>query len=925
MNAGAADLHAVPEHELFARLATCQDGLAPHEAAERLRHDGPNVLPQPRRPSVIVRFVRQLTHRFALLLWMGAALALVGEHFSPGEGMVLIAGALAFVVSVNGAFSFWQELRVERAMAAFRGMLSTHARVLRDGREMEIDAAEVVVGDVLVLREGARVPADARLVELHALKVDNAPLTGESEPQLRSLVPTARLALESRNMVFAGTLVRTGTGRAVVLGTGSATEIGRIAQATLETERVETPLHREIRHFVRVITIIAFALGLLFFLLGLAIGNPLWTNIVFAIGILVANVPEGLLPTMTLALAIAGRRMAKRKALLKTLESAETLGCTTVICTDKTGTLTLDEMRVTDLSVSDDAQARAWALRTMALCNNATLERSSSPGAAAELRGDPTETALLLHADEALPGGALALRASFPRVFERPFDSATREMATVHRDEAGLVSLLKGAPEVVIAQAREILAAEGARPMRTDDARRLLAEAENYARAGKRVLAFALKRLEPSDDLDASALAPGYCFIGLVAMRDPPRHEVAEAVARCRQAGISVVVISGDHPLTVEAIAREVGIVHTALPRIFSGAELRELGRAALRHALAGDEVVIARASPDDKLRVVKALQAMGHVVAVTGDGVNDAPALKRADVGVAMGRTGTDVAREAADVVLVDDNFASIVSAVEEGRVIFGNIRRFAGYVLTSNVPEILPYVAFAMLGIPLPLPVLLILAIDLGTDMAPAIGLATETAEEDVMRLPPRARDERLLSRRVLWSSYGLLGLVESAAGFAAYFWVLFEGGWRPGVALGSTDALYKSATAACFAAIVVCQIANVMVWRTTRQSLFTKGLFGNRAVLAGIAAEVALSLAIVYLPIGQALFASASLPLGAWLVPMPFALGMLLVSEATKAMGRRRARVRSALLGTPTRSRAHRACSEGDARAAHAHELR
>lgn len=894
------DLHRVPLEQLYLRLATTREGLSAHEGAERLRHDGPNVLPEPPRTRLLARVARHLLHRFAILLWVGAALALVGERFSPGEGMALIACALALVVLINGGFGFWQELRVERAMAAFRGMLSTRARVVRADRELDIDASEVVVGDVLVLREGARVAADARLIELHALKVDNAPLTGESEPQLRSVESTAADVLESRNMVFCGTLVRVGTGRAVVTASGAATQIGRIAKATHETARVETPMSRELRHFVRTISIIAVGLGLLFFALGFAIGNPFWTNLVFGIGIIVANVPEGLLPTVTLALAIAGRRMAKQNALLKTLESAETLGCTTMICTDKTGTLTLDEMRVTDLDTvtdSDGAEgARARALEVMALCNNATLQQvSEDAGAPREARlralGDPTEVALLIHADEQLPGGVELLRRSRPRVFERPFDSATREMATVHRSTDGLVALLKGAPEVVIAQSTTALADGGVQPLSDEKRRHYLDRADALARTGKRVLALAYKRVAEGDDLEESVLMPGYHLVGLVAMRDPPRPEVPDAVARCRAAGIGVLVVSGDHPLTVDAIAREVGIARSSAPRMLTGGELRTMSPAALRHALAHEEVLLARTSPADKLRIVMALQEMGHIVAVTGDGVNDAPALKRADVGVAMGRTGTDVAREAADVVLMDDNFSTIVSAVKEGRVIFGNIRRFAGYVLTSNVPEILPYVAFVLLGIPLPLPVLLILAIDLGTDMAPAIGLATETAEDDVMVQPPRAKSQRLLSPGLLWSAYALWGIFETAAGFAAYGWVLMMGGWRPGAVLGADDPLYGRAIAAYFGAVVICQIANVMNWRTTHDSLFHKGVLSNRAVLFGVAIELALAGFIIYARPGQAIFGTAPPPSEAWLVTLPFAVAMLGTAELIKVVLRRR----------------------------------
>jgi sodium/potassium-transporting ATPase subunit alpha len=466
----------------------------------------------------------------------------------------------------------------------------------------------------------------------------------------------------------------------------------------------------------------------------------------------------------------------------------------------------------------------------------------------------------------------------------------------VHRVSDGLEVLLKGAPEVVIEQCSHFRRMGERLPM-TDEVRaRVRKRADEFASDGRRVLALARRRVGPASDPEREVTASGYELAGLVAMHDPPRPEVATAVASCSTAGIRVVVVSGDHPLTVRSIASQVGIANGEAATVYTGTDLAGWSKAALRHALAGDGLLFARTSPLDKLRITTALQEMGHIVAVTGDGVNDAPALKRADIGIAMGQTGTEVAREAADMVLVDDNFATIVVAIEEGRVIYGNIRRFVGYVLTSNVPEIFPYVAFVLLGIPLPLPVLLILAIDLGTDMAPAIALASEPAETDVMALPPRARSERLLSRDLLLSSYLLWGVIESVAGFAAYFYVLARGGWRFGDALAGTEPLYGQAIASFFAAVVICQVANVLVWRTTHQSVVAKGVLRNRAVVAGVLLELALLGVIVETELGHAAFGTASLPAEAWLVPVPFALAMLGLAELLKAVGRRRARRRA-----------------------------
>lgn len=885
-------VHQGSLEELFRQLGTSHHGLDPAEAVARLQRDGPNrISERPPRP-LLVRLGRHLVNPFALLLWVGAWLAFLAESFQPGEGMASIAHALVAVVLINAAFTFWQESRAEHAMAAFRRMLSPRARVMRGAEEIEIEAAAIVIGDILILREGDGVPADGRLFEVHALKVNNASLTGESEPQLRSLHSEAAQLLDARNLVFSGTLVSAGSGRAVVFATGDRSQLGQIAVQTLQTRAGSSPMQREIEHFIRVISTIAVSLGLLFFGLGWMLGNPFWSNLIFAIGIIVANVPEGLLPTVTLALSLAAVRMARRQALVKSLQSVETLGRTTVICTDKTGTLTSNTMRVDQcfLGLQDYASHQVppahlsqWLTAVSVLCNNAGLSRS---GDQVRLTGDPTETALLLMAEE-LGTSCSWLRQEWPRLLELPFSSETRCMTTVHQHGADRVAYLKGAPEVILERCDQILLVE-ATSLEGDHRQRLIEQSRLYALSGRRVLALAYRRLEAGLDAE-DEVGRSFTLVGLVALYDPPRPEVPAAVGDCRRAGIRVAVISGDHPLTVESVAREVGIVTTSERVLLTGAEMAELSDEQLVPLLRSPEVVLARTSPQDKLRVVELLQAAGEVVAVTGDGVNDAPALKRADIGVAMGMTGTEVAREAADVVLADDNFSTIVMAVREGRVIYGNIRKFIAYVLTSNIPEILPYIAFVLLAIPLPLTVVLILAIDLGTDMLPALGLAAETPEDDVMELPPIDPGQRLLSPRLLLLSYGVYGPVQAAAGFAAYFWLLHQGGWWWGQALRPSDPLYRQAIGAFFLAIVLSQVANVMACRTRRQSVFSKGILTNRLVLAGVGLELVMTGLVLYTPAGHALFGTAVVPTAAWLVPLPFA-GLLLGLEETRKALRR-----------------------------------
>lgn len=907
-------IHEVPLDELFGILDTSHNGLNDKQVQERITRYGKNAITEKKKTSFILRFGKHLTNQFAILLWVGAILSFLAEYFHPGEGMLYIAIALLAVIFLNAFFTFWQEGKVAQAMAAFKNMLSVQARVVRDGREQEIDACELVPGDILILSEGDRIPADARLFEVSALKVNNASLTGESEPQLRCIETSNEHYLDSRNLSFSGTLVSAGSGKAVVYATGDETELGRIAQVTLEIKSVDSPMQKELKHFIKIISRIAIILGVIFFIVGWLIGNPFWGNIIFAIGIIVANVPEGLLPTVTLALSIASQRMAKKNALIKRLESVETLGSTTVICTDKTGTLTVNNMHVTNIfldgqdhtttHVQDTSDhERKWldkagkaaneksmecAVHCATLCNNAALHRDGK----IELIGDPTETALLLFADQYKPGPNIDwLKQYWPRTIEIPFDSKTKEMITVHKKDNQEIAYLKGAPEIVLHQCTKQLIK--GKIISLTEKQRSLYEEQNmfYASQGKRVLALAYKHVTTTKDDEKEAKKSNYIFIGLTAMYDPPRAEVKEAVKKCRDAGIKIIVVSGDHPLTVAAIAREVGIITKKEPLLITGEELERLSHTALKDLLRkNDEIVLARTSPQDKMRIVTALQEMDEVVAVTGDGVNDAPALKKADIGIAMGITGTDVAKEAADMILMDDNFSTIVHAVEEGRVIYSNIRKFIAYILTSNIPEILPFIAFVLLGIPLPLTIVLILAIDLGTDLIPALGLATEGAEYDVMKQKPRSRTERLLSRNMLIMSYGIIGMIQAAAGFAAYFYVLFSGGWQWGQELAFSDPLYQTALGAFFISIIVAQIADVLICRTRKESVFHKGLFSNKLVWGGIAAELILGWIIVHTELGHLIFNTAALPLYIWLIPLPFALLIFFGDELRKLLLRR-----------------------------------
>lgn len=810
------------------------------------------------------------------------------EHLDPGQGNLYIAIALFAVVFLNAAFTYVQEHQSERIMESFRKMLPSMVTALRDGGRRQVAAEELVPGDVIILSEGDRVPADGRLIEASDFKVDLSSLTGESEPQL--LDPAARHdnVLESRNMVFSGTLVEAGEGVVVIVETGMSTQIGGIVELTKETEAAETTIHKELRYFIKIISAIAIFLGVTFFAVSVAIGNGAIASLIFAIGIIVANVPEGLLPTVTLSLTMASRRMARKNALIKNLESVETLGSTSVICTDKTGTLTQNRLGVNTVVLggreyrADDPAAAAEpalapALKIMTICNNAYLTETGYVG-------DATDGALLLFARG--QGEIVRLR-DVRKVEEQPFNSVSKRMILMAEGPDGHEAFLKGAPEVVLGMCDRILA--GGEIVALDAAGRdaVLGDYRTLAGRGERGLALASRLVAGDTD---TAPDEGYVFTGLVGMIDPPRPEVPEALARCRSAGIKVVMLTGDFGLTAETIARQIGMI-TGAGRVVHGDEMAAMSDADLAAILrAEDEIIFARIAPAQKLRVVQVFQSLGEIVTVTGDGVNDAPALKNADMGVAMGMMGTDVAKEASNMVLMDDNFATIVSAVEEGRTIFDNIKKFIAYILTSNIPEILPFIAFVLLDIPLPLTVILILSIDLGTDIVPALGLGAEKPETDVMKRRPRKPGERLLTRNLLLMSYGVVGMIQATAGFFSYFVILYAGGWEWGQDLAGSDPLYRTAVTGFFASIIICQVADVIICRTRRQSLLTVGVFSNRLVLVGIGTELLLLALIAYVPAFNVFFGTA--PLTAWQLSLsvPFALAILFGDEFRRHLLRR-----------------------------------
>ena len=912
-------IHSITTEDAYVFMKSRAEGLTAAEALERQELYGKNVVSNLKEKPMILVFLSNFISMMAILLWVGGLVALFAK-------MPQLGIAIWLVNVINGVFSFWQEFRASKATEALKKMLSSYAKVVRDGVALQILTEDLVPGDVVLIAEGDKISADARLIECSDLQIDQSTLTGESNPVRKTQDPVLREGLtksEMPNLIFAGTSVSSGTAKAIVISIGMATEFGKIANLAQTTVASLSPLQKELNKLTKQISIIALAFGVFFFFASVfVVKENTAPAFIFSLGMVVAFIPEGLLPTVTLSLAMAVQRMAKDHALVKKLSAVETLGCTTVICSDKTGTLTQNEMTVCNIWLAEQELVVTGVgyapvgeilaggdvcsadvnidLKTLlvaaALCSNAHLVPPAELGGKYTVLGDPTEACLETVARKGgLSPEDLAL--AIPRIRELPFDSRRKRMSTIHQISGERIAYVKGAPKEVLDLCVDMQRNGVVTPLSAEDRQKVMAANDDYARKGLRVLAVAFRKISRNDDLPTalSAYTPEILeqkmvFVGLVVMADPPRPEVAAAVAICHQAKIRIIMITGDYGLTAESIAKRIGITSGDHPRIVSGVELENFADDELKTVLK-DEVIFARVAPEQKYRVVCCLQELGEIVAVTGDGVNDSPALKKADIGVAMGISGTDVAKESADMILTDDNFASIVKAIEEGRGVYANIRKFLTYILNSNMPEAVPSAAFLFSrgGIPLPLTIMQILSIDLGTDMLPALGLGAELPESGVMNLPPRSRTESLLNKKLMVKAFIWYGIVmESVICMAAYFYVNIVHG--DGIhALASSGQLYRQATTMTLAAIVFCQIGMVMNCRTTKQSVFKAGLFSNPRIIKGIVFEVCLICAIIYVPFLQDLFQTASFDWKDWIFLVLIPFPVVLLEEIRKAIVR------------------------------------
>lgn len=914
--------------DAYRTMGSRPEGLTESEVQSNQKRYGKNVINEKKEKPLFLVFLSNFISMMAVLLWAGGLIAFFADM--PELGI-----AIWLVNIINGVFSFWQEYRANMATTALKQMLSSYARVVRNNQELQILTEDLVPGDIMIVAEGDKISADARLLESSDLQVNQSTLTGESNPVRKTHDPVFTDGLsrsEIPNLIFTGTSVSSGTAKAVVTTIGMETVFGKIANLTQNMKEEQSPLQKELDHLTKQVSVLALSLGAFFFAAAVFfVKEPIAKSFIFSLGMIVAFIPEGLLPTVTLSLAMAVQRMAKEHALVKRLSAVETLGCTSVICSDKTGTLTQNEMTVCNLwlpgkelevtglgyapvgkIVDGDTEFSAkgnqdlkMLLVAAGLCSNARLVPPNEENDRYTVLGDPTEACLGVVAQKA--GIDLDEQAMLtPRLRELPFDSRRKRMSTVHQlqnpmEGINRIAYVKGAPKEVLELCTSIYKQGKRTPITDEERSEIMQMNDKYARGGLRVLAVAFRLLSREDHLPTalSAYIPELVeqqmtFVGLVVMADPPRPEVSDAVALCHKANIRIIMITGDYGLTAESIAKRIGIVKGEHPRVISGAELEQLPDDELKAALK-DEVIFARVAPEQKYRVVSQLQEMGEIVAVTGDGVNDSPALKKADIGVAMGISGTDVAKEAADMILTDDNFASIVKAIEEGRGVYSNIKKFLVYILTSNMSEAVPSAAFLFSrgGIPLPLTVMQILTIDLGTDMVPALGLGTELPEEGIMDRPPRSRTESLLNTKTVFKAFFWYGFLEALIAMCAYFYVNILNGW-PNVPLAASGLVYRQATTMTLAAIIFCQIGAVLNCRTESQSVFKVGLLSNKRVVQGIVFEVVLICALIYVPFLQEIFQTAPIGPMDWVFLVLIPIPIVLLDELRKALFRRARKV-------------------------------
>ncbi|XP_076661006.1 sodium/potassium-transporting ATPase subunit alpha [Halictus rubicundus] len=929
--------HTIPLKRLCEKLNTdINNGLTEQHAREVLHREGPNALTPPKETPEYIKFLKCMFHGFSILLWACSVLCFILYGISiltegSGGGIDIFGSIIVMVCLISGVFAYIQESKNTKVMESFEKMVPTFATIIRDGIKQRVATENLVRGDLVLFKFGNKIPADIRIIECSGLRVENSSITGESEAVVRTNYPTDDNPLESANVAFFSSFAVDGEGKGIVIATGDKTMIGRLAGLTSQLIKTQTPIAKEINYFVQIIITISIICGIIFFALYLIIDPNILKAFTYLLGIIIANVPEVLLVTVTTSLTLTAQKMATKNCLIKNLEAVETLGSTSTICSDKTGTLTQNKMTVSNLwfghtrynfslgenlgvekNLLMEKPAFNIMIKNATLCLRAEFVAEYTlvkPIDEQAIIGDASETGILRFCEHI--HDTRAFRDKHPKVAEVPFSSNTKYQISIHRDETGYVMILKGAPEIILDNCTHILTTEGETnemtPLEHVISRRACAE---LGYLGQRVLAYC--DLQLPDDIYGPGFkfntdspntynfpTKGYRFVGFISLIDPPRPAVPDAVRKCRTAGIRVIMVTGDHPVTAMAIAKKVGIISEGTATryemeilqnrsssqildidtqatIITGTELRSMDTSELDHILRNyEEIVFARTSPQQKLHIVESCQRLGEIVAVTGDGVNDSPALRKADIGVAMGITGSDVAKHAADMILMDDNFATIVTGIEEGRLIFDNLKKSIAYTLTSSVPEMLPMLSSLILAIPLPFILEMILCIDIGTDLLPAIALAYEKAESNIMQRAPRnPQYDKLVNKRLISVAYGQIGMTQSLAGFYTYFMILMLNGFLPNRLFGlrlewenksindlrdsygqtwtydTRMELLNEARTGYFLSIVITQLIDLVMCKTRMNSILQQGM-DNWFLNFSFIFEIILTGMIMYIP--------------------------------------------------------------------------
>ncbi|XP_039629560.1 potassium-transporting ATPase alpha chain 1 [Polypterus senegalus] len=970
------DDHELTIEELEMKYSTSTTkGMSSTLAAQVLERDGANELKPPKGTPEYVKFARQLAGGLQCLMWVAAVICFIafGIQFAQEDltsyDNLYLAITLIAVVVVTGCFGYYQEFKSTNIIASFKNLVPQKATVFRDGQKSEINANQLVVGDLVEIKGGDRVPADVRIITAQGCKVDNSSLTGESEPQSKGPECTHENPLETRNIAFFSTTCLEGIATGIIINTGDRTIIGRIASLASGVGNEKTPIAIEIEHFVDIIAGLAIFFGATFFVVAMVIGYQFLKAMIFFMAIVVAYVPEGLLATVTVCLSLTAKRLAKKNCVVKNLEAVETLGSTSVICSDKTGTLTQNRMTVShlwfdnhihsadtteDQSGNFDQSSETWRAlgRIAGLCNRAVFKpgQEEIPVPKREVIGDASETALLKFTELTI-GNVIDYRGRFKKICEVPFNSTNKFQLSIHELEDPLdlryLLVMKGAPERILERCSTIMIKGQELPLDEQWKEAFQTAYMDLGSLGERVLGFCHifmneKEYPRGYNFDTDQMnfpTSGLCFAGLISMIDPPRATVPDAVMKCRTAGIRVIMVTGDHPITAKAIAANVGIISEgsetvediatrlripveqvnrgdARACVINGGQLKDMTSDELDDALrAHPEMVFARTSPQQKLIIVESCQRLGSIVAVTGDGVNDSPALKKADIGIAMGIAGSDAAKNAADMILLDDNFASIVTGVEQGRLIFDNLKKSIAYTLTKNIPELTPYLIYITVSVPLPLGCITILFIELATDIFPSVSLAYEKAESDIMHLKPRnPKRDRLVNEALAVYSYFQIGAIQSFAGFTDYFTAMAQEGWLPLLCVGLrsqwenphnqevqdsygqewtySQRLYQEYTCytVFFVSIEICQISDVLIRKTRRLSVFQQGFFRNKVLVTAIVFQLLLGNFLCYCPGMPNIFNFMPIRVQWWFVPVPFGI-LIFVYDEIRKLGVRR----------------------------------